>query len=782
MGLFQTIASFLGMGDPPLTPTSYRTTTSASRTSWVPPHGTAPAAGEAIPRGPGGPGGSAGGLFGSPLARFCENGVAVPGNDRALWLGKGASLSCHGYRISSPLIYIAHGSAEHPAFVNPRSHVGPPYAMDPGYWPSWDGLSEGNRGAWLAWLRDGRRQPRFNIGLVFLYFYGLERRALIERADLPEIYEEVIGLLGVYGSNRSFHGYACGLLATLHIMERSLPVEVTIAAMKTPPPQMSSAIGSTSVAPLPGISVPSELLEVLLTLSKGPLDAGLAAAVCLSHPKATRSPAIKQVWGDFSALFATRFEERWPQGLAVPDQNRPKLTLEYRWAGHFAERPARRLTYPSSLTHPTHWDPLIDIWNQCVRDLRKLATMAKEGNADQRARFAALPAELRDASNHPDYAVWEAWFRKAQGPDGYSLVAISELVIRAALPCPVDGKLRPSSAKQLAERLEHLGFAIEPDPRFTGKALSIMEQRIIYRPASGVVVTPGIAYRGLQTIVELCIAVAIADGEITEDEATQIFGLLDRDDELPEPERERLLAHVAYQQRVKGDIAAITAARLGKVSTESRTVIASMVVAIALADGVVTKDEVDALRKVYRALGLPKDRLEKLLTSQGDDETIQEQGQNANAIGINWQAVEQLQRETNDVQHLLGKALAECARETDADGDRPTDPSHEAIAEADAVTPTTSIPDPTNDSASVIADHRFTGLDSRFHRILGEFVSKRQMTHAEFRAICTSEGLMPEFTIECINTWSDTVHGDFLIESSVDVRISSDVLKKISHD
>ncbi|MDT9702706.1 TerB N-terminal domain-containing protein, partial [Streptomyces sp. P17] len=49
-----------------------------------------------------------------------------------------------------------------------------------GYWPSYSEITPRARRAYLSWLADGRRDPEADIGYVFLFFYGLERRAIAE--------------------------------------------------------------------------------------------------------------------------------------------------------------------------------------------------------------------------------------------------------------------------------------------------------------------------------------------------------------------------------------------------------------------------------------------------------------------------------------------------------------------------------------------------------------------------------------------------------------------------
>jgi hypothetical protein len=76
-----------------------------------------------------------------------------------------------------------------------------------GYWPSYSTCSPEARGAYLQWLSSGRKDPSADIGLVFLYFYGLERRALadtltvdVPATEIEAIRADVQRLLGLYTS------------------------------------------------------------------------------------------------------------------------------------------------------------------------------------------------------------------------------------------------------------------------------------------------------------------------------------------------------------------------------------------------------------------------------------------------------------------------------------------------------------------------------------------------------------------------------------------------------
>jgi len=52
-----------------------------------------------------------------------------------------------------------------------------------GYWPQYCSLTPESRGAYLSWLASDRCDASCPVGYVFIYLYGLERRALVDSRD-----------------------------------------------------------------------------------------------------------------------------------------------------------------------------------------------------------------------------------------------------------------------------------------------------------------------------------------------------------------------------------------------------------------------------------------------------------------------------------------------------------------------------------------------------------------------------------------------------------------------
>jgi hypothetical protein len=73
-------------------------------------------------------------------------------------------------------------------------------------------MTPDQRKNYLDWLIGGRSDPEVELGYVFIYFYGLERRVVVDQRNLDEVADELMRLIPIYGASRSFRGYASRLM------------------------------------------------------------------------------------------------------------------------------------------------------------------------------------------------------------------------------------------------------------------------------------------------------------------------------------------------------------------------------------------------------------------------------------------------------------------------------------------------------------------------------------------------------------------------------------------
>ena len=104
---------------------------------------------------------------------------------RLTWIGVGKRFPFGDLRLDHPMIYIFDSRCgsqnEEPASIDLALPVAPsgyrPSERELPYWPTYAGLSPGQRRNYLEWLAAGRRDIPCELGYTFLFIYGLERRA-----------------------------------------------------------------------------------------------------------------------------------------------------------------------------------------------------------------------------------------------------------------------------------------------------------------------------------------------------------------------------------------------------------------------------------------------------------------------------------------------------------------------------------------------------------------------------------------------------------------------------
>jgi len=153
------------------------------------------------------------------------------------WIPPEEHIVIAGRHIKNGMIYVgtelkAHACSPDPCLINPVLSVAAQGNVSErafSYWPSYTTITPAARRAYLDWLAGGRCDPEADIGYVFLFFYGLERRVIIDgeksehaKRDRPLIAQELRRLLAVYGEkSSSFKGYASRFLNWLEVTKCS---------------------------------------------------------------------------------------------------------------------------------------------------------------------------------------------------------------------------------------------------------------------------------------------------------------------------------------------------------------------------------------------------------------------------------------------------------------------------------------------------------------------------------------------------------------------------------
>lgn len=142
----------------------------------------------------------------------------------AQWIKRNNTVDIGGLRIAGGMIYVGqrlpglNGKTD-PALINPAKSID--FDSDYGntvsfHWPGYADALPQQRGAYLRWLADGRSSPEADTGYVLAFFYGLERRVLLDAehdgdvaAEISLIVKELKRLHKHYGSTSALFSRHC---------------------------------------------------------------------------------------------------------------------------------------------------------------------------------------------------------------------------------------------------------------------------------------------------------------------------------------------------------------------------------------------------------------------------------------------------------------------------------------------------------------------------------------------------------------------------------------------
>jgi uncharacterized tellurite resistance protein B-like protein len=491
-----------------------------------------------------------------------------------------------------------------PSLIDPTLPVGQTATpSEPQYvWPlAYERLTPNQRAAYLDWLANGRLEPA--IGGVYreLFVAGLERRALADARRSPDaarevgaIVEELRRLIGRYGDDgRSYRLRSLlDILRVRSLEERGADIE--------PPRQRQ------------GWEDPLELRVGLGAYARSgvplPAEWALAWARCSSQSW-LRTPG-QRCPEEFESLFVLRYRERHANGLKLKALKR-RLVVEHHPINPGLRGPVRHVSGLPDVVAAGHVvNPLRKLAQECTDELdaysRYIGRHSDEKH-DLRA-LSLLPRELLKQSSSARLDELRELIAPLTDHERVNATA-GDLI---ALLGDGASKIGKREAVALARVLSALGAGIEPDVRFGGDAAASDEPVVLFRLPAGAAEAPTPEYTAAAALLDLAAAVAGADGSVSPEEERVLATHLASVPHLDEHERVRLAAHLDWLL-VKPRSLRRVKARIAQLRDIQRETVVGVLLAIAGADGVISSDEVEVLRKLFTALGLEEALLYKEL-------------------------------------------------------------------------------------------------------------------------------------------------------------------------
>lgn len=629
-----------------------------------------------------------------------EEGPASGEGVALVWHGPDDAFAHAGYTIERPMLYSADGPPTDPeaSCIDTTLPVGEPdfEAAPPlPHWATYATLTRQQRVNYLQWLASGRATPLADTNYVFLYFYGLERHALIDRGDPEDVLRELMRLLKHYDGAPSFFSCASRLAAFLF---------ATKGIEKLKPAWFDRLFVNRAI-PLHPDSV-SVALTWLYERGK-PLPAALAFEVARQDLRCPHGAAFRDDPDAFEARFAAAYTERFGEGMML-------------------QRAEKAQTWKYRPINPSlqSWEHFAKLWSVTSTDV------AAEG-----AQFAPLVAIWRECAGMDAETPGDPWVVLVDehiNAEGRVLVPVRKLAALADVAVANKSRLDLAESHAITEAAAAAGFEVLPNPRLLLRPYKWKERvALVRRPGSPQPESEPYYLAGA-LLLALGTAMAAADGDVDPIEVLHVSEIVnslyhfnDYDKHRLGVLRKRLLKFPPRMTNLTRRVRAI-------LSEDERAEVCTFLAGVAGADYRIEEAERRALRRACRAFNVPVKELDAILAG-----LVGEPDPDGRRP-IDQKALAGLMRETKAFAARLGVAMQELQAADAKAGRRGVWFTREPSA--DRAAPSEHAPDP-------------------YREALYALLQRPGWTEAEFIALGEKHGVFKPGAVRLSDDWAEDMAG-----------------------
>ena len=626
-----------------------------------------------------------------------------------------------------------------------------------GYWPSYREATTEARGAYLQWLADGKKSPAADIGFVFLYFYGLERRVLVDSAnnpqaasEIPAIETEITRLLAIYSQNGSFRGYAGSLLNYLKTRQSN-----TQATPEVPPNLAKS--WEVPFAVKLGLST--------FVAQEAQIPGEWAYAWWLCHPETRLRTVAERCPQEFKQLFLEYYRQQHQAGLRIRP-NKTKLAVIHRVAS--PTLPSRQyqhsLDIPDVTVLSAPFNKLQAVADCCYQALDRYSRHLgrKPENAGKIDALLELPTLL-----------WPEPMRqpllKIHGmvsQSGLTLAAKFEKVLSLLPPWETINK---TSYSAFARSINQIGLGIEPDPQYGGAVPTVKQTVVLFVGApQELMAEPSQRYKTAALSLHFATAVSRVDGEFGLFEQRAMILQLEGWLHLDEGERNRLQAYLRWLAAEPPELSGLKK-RVEGMSVPAREALGDFLVLVAKSDDQVSPSEVKMLEKIFKMLGLESGALYgKLHAPAGEPVTLRPPiggtsgfaipAPPSNGVGLDMAKVSSLQQDTQKVAELL----------------------HGIFGEEETALPTGSTQAAEEPAGHPAGATGLLGLGAELSEFVRLLLTRSEWTRGELEELAADRSLLLDGCLEHINEAAFDHFDQALVEGEDPLEINQELIGEIA--
>ena len=617
-------------------------------------------------------------------------------------------------------------------------------------WPKYHSISPERRAGYLNWLATGRSDAPFEPNYMLMYLYGLERRFAVDNppeAEKREILDEVLRLARLCHNTsyvkRDLEKFI--LLARLTLEEFSQIEPIYEYHNWELPFSLKAAIGAHVVR--------GERLSAEWFLSW-----------FYSHPESRLGLAAKRCPSEFRELFKLRFDERFPKGYKL---NRTKHVLHYHYtaaSGEFRIDLDVKLNgnfVPDLSPHRKFLIFAEEIAKEVSKDLGKFSRyLGHNPNYDGiLGARAYLPKELWQIIPCKKLDPLRRWARKVASKSGR--VRVEGLIAKIERSRP--DKITKQQLTSASAILAQTGFGFAPDPKYGFQLPKIGEFIVIFDTGDAIanLNDASKAYRTSLLTSAFGAFVAHADGKVTESERKALQDKVNNIEFINKQERRRLTADLKWMLSVAPNLASLRR-KLKEFGPEVIPAVRAALVFAAHADGVIQPQEVAAIEKIYKAMGLgvslvysdlhASDMHDGMVTVRpaaptASGESIPDESPTG-GIQLDSERIASIHSDTERVSSVLGEIFSE------ANGTLHNKHAQEILV---------------------------PGLEARHAAFVKEIVGKKHWAEGAFKELCDKYSFMTSGAIEDINEWAFESYGDALLDEHDGYEVNADIADELKN-
>lgn len=523
------------------------------------------------------------------------------------WVPKGQGIFIAGRQIDG-MVYVGIPPQVGAYRTRCRAYIDPslsvassgtdPHGARMPYWPGYSEIPAVCRATYLDWLAGGRLDGSVNPGYMFLFFYGLERRFMVDdppEDEKQEIVEEVKRLKILFSQNNSVQRYLGEFLDTVSIAGKG---EFSF----------NDPVLKQTILEHRGWELPFSLKFILGgIIAKGsPIDADWLHLWLLCHPERRLRTPAERCSEEFKALFKLKFDAKYPEGLKV---RKPAQLLSGRYQAASDEFNGRLTPTLNGKAVPDisgSREPIQiaqQIADEAMDDLDKFSRYLgrnPKGRGSIEAH-ALLPAELRNRFPSDELDELKGWAKECVAAGG--LVPVVEVIRRLEGAPPA--KIVKRQLTGAVDALARLGLGMAPDPRFSLRNPKLDEPVVIFELGEAVEQMEDVTSAFQSELFQLALAtfVAHSDGEIVDAEHRALRDRIESAADVTAVERRRLHAELKWYLTVLPDMSLLRT-KLKNADEAHHFALRATIVAMAHADNTLQSEEVANIERIYKALGM----------------------------------------------------------------------------------------------------------------------------------------------------------------------------------